>query len=155
MLRSLWSTWIQNPRGRCVGRFALCNVSSYVLKLFVLDGTSYSNVELYVRPSTLLLSEPPVPMPSSRDSTDEWSPWPVTRPKVLAQTDKLNMARARLGVIIRDMLELQRRHGAVAMDTEYLDAAQTMYARYQDWMNFLEPTIQTCELASQQHILLQ
>jgi hypothetical protein len=79
----------------------------------------------------------------------------MTRPKVKAQTHQLNLARAQLGVIMRDMLELQRRHATAAVDEQYLDRAQTMYARYQDWMNSLESTLRSCELASQQHILLQ
>ena len=73
----------------------------------------------------------------------------------MAQTYQLNLARAQLGVIMRDMLEVQRRHGTAAVDEQYLDVAQTMYARYQDWMNSLEPTLRSCELVSQQHILLQ
>lgn len=112
-------------------------------------------VELYVRPSVLLLTVPPVPIPPSRVSMDEWSSWPMTRPKVLARTYDLNVARANLGAIIRDMLEFQKKHGAAAMGPDYLDAAQAIYAQYRDWMGSLEPRLQSCELASQQHLLLQ
>jgi len=114
-----------------------------------------SMVELYVRPSTLLLKEPPVSMPAFGAGTDEWSPWPMKRPRILARTNKLNVARARLGVIIRDMLELQQKHGTTALKTQYLSGASAIYARFQDWMHSLEHKLQSCELATQQLILLQ
>jgi len=96
-----------------------------------------------------------MPMPPLGAGTDEWSPWPMTRPQILAHPDKLNIARARLGVIIRDMLELQKKHGTADLDPRYLSGALAMYARFQDWMHSLEQKLQSCELATQQHILLQ
>ena len=87
---------------------------------------------------------------------DEWSPWPLSRPKLRARTYELETARARLGVTVRDMLELQKKHGAAAAgDSQYLNAAQALYARYQDWMSSLDPLLQSCEFASQQQIIAQ
>jgi len=79
----------------------------------------------------------------------------MARPKVKAHTYELDVARARLWAIIRDMLEVQRQHGAAAQDTQYLDAAKVLYSRYQDWMRSLDPWLQSCELTSQQQILTQ
>jgi hypothetical protein len=80
----------------------------------------------------------------------------MTKPNLKARTCELEMARARFWVIVRDMLELQKKHGvAVAGNSEYLEAAQAIYARYQDWMSSLEPWLRSCEIASQQQILTQ
>jgi hypothetical protein len=80
----------------------------------------------------------------------------MTRPKLRARTCELELARARLGVIIRDMLELQKKHGAAAAgDRQYLEAAQAIHARYQDWMHSLEPWLRSCKIASQQQIITQ
>lgn len=65
------------------------------------------------------------------------------------------MARAQLGMIVRDMLELQRKQGSAAMDEQYLDAAIALHQRYQEWMDSLDFGLQSCELVSQQHIMLQ
>lgn len=109
-----------------------------------------SLVELYVRPSTLLLTTPPVPLPSLRvGSKDEWSPWPMTTLKLPARTDELNMARAKLGILVREMLELQQ-----TVDEQYLTKAQSLHQRYQDWCDSLEYGLQSTDFASQQHILL-
>jgi hypothetical protein len=115
----------------------------------------FSTVELYVRPSTLLLSVPPVPRPCLRVGTDEWSPWPMTRPRLSAHTDEIMVARAKLDLIIRDMLELQQKLGNTRIDESYLRASQSLHRRYKDWMESLEYGLQSCEIASQQHILLQ
>lgn len=117
--------------------------------------TPSSTIELYVRPSILQLTTPPVQMPSLRAGADEWSPWPMTRPNFAAHTDELNVARSRLGNIIRDMLELQRQHGAGAIDESYLGATQSLHRRYQDWLESLEYGLESCTSAPQQHILLQ
>lgn len=95
-------------------------------------------VELYVRPSTLVLTTPPAPLPSTRAGVDIWSPWPMTTPRLSARTDELNMARAELGVIMRDMLGLQQQHGTAAMDSQYTNAARFLHTRYQDWMGSLQ-----------------
>ena len=80
----------------------------------------------------------------------------MTRPKLRARTYELEEARARFLFIVRDMLELQNKHGAAAArDSQYLEAAQAIHARYQDWTSSLEPWLQSCELASQQQIVLQ
>jgi hypothetical protein len=114
-----------------------------------------STVELYVRPSALLLIVPPVSMPRLRVGTDEWLPWPMTRPKVSAHTDEIMAARARLDVVVRDMVKLQQKLRTACIDESYLQASHSLHNRYQDWMSSLEPRLQTCEIASQQHILLQ
>jgi hypothetical protein len=114
-----------------------------------------STVELYVRPSALLLTVPPVPTPCLRVGTDEWSPWPMVRPKLPAYTDEIIVARARLNVVVRDMLQLQQELGTGLIDESYLQASQLLHGRYQDWMSSLEHRLQSCEIASQQHILLQ
>lgn len=85
---------------------------------------------------------------------DEWSPWPMTRPRLMAHTYESNIARARLWAIVRDMLDFQKKQGAAAMDTQYLDAVQAIYARYQDWMGSLDQRLRSRELVPQQHILL-
>jgi hypothetical protein len=112
-------------------------------------------MELCVRPSPLILTAPPVAIPSPRVGKEEWSPWPLTRPNLPPYTDETIVARARLGAIMRDMAELQRKHVAAAMDGQYLEALPSMYRRYQDWMNSLEYGLQYCEFASQQQLLLQ
>lgn len=78
---------------------------------FLIDDM-FSFNELYLRSSALLLLEPPVPLPSLYFGTDEWSPWPMTRPKIVARQYELDIARAQLGVIIRDMLDFQTANGA-------------------------------------------
>lgn len=95
-------------------------------------------------------------MPSLRVGLDEWSPWPLTRPKLLAHTDEIIMARARLDVIIRDMIDLQQKYVTTAMDERYLDVVPVMHKHYQDWMISLRQGLQLSEnsSASQQHILL-
>lgn len=89
-----------------------------------------------------------------RVGKDDWSPWPLTRPNLPAHTDEIIMARAQLGVIMRDMAELQRKHGTTAMDKRYVNALTSMHRRYQDWMNSLEYGLQSCEFASQQLLLI-
>lgn len=89
-----------------------------------------------------------------RVGKDDWSPWPLTRPNLTAHTDEIIMARAQLGVIMRDMAELQRKHGTTAMDKRYVNALTSMHRRYQDWMNSLEYGLQSCEFASQQLLLI-
>jgi hypothetical protein len=79
----------------------------------------------------------------------------MIRPKVSAHIDEIITARARLDVIVRDMLELQQKLGTVCIDESYLQASRSLYNQYQDWMSSLEPRLQSCEIASQQHILLQ
>lgn len=127
---------------------------SYARQYCMID-MMYSLVELYVRPSTLLLTTPPVPLPSLRVGVDKWSPWPMTTVKLQARTDDLNMARAELGVIIREMLEFQQKHGAAAINEQYINAAHSLHTRYQDWKSSLKHGLQSCDFASQQHILLQ
>lgn len=127
---------------------------SYARQYCMID-MMYSLVELYVRPSTLLLTTPPLPLPSLRVGVDEWSPWPMTTVKLQARTDDLNMARAKLGIIMRDMLEFQQKHEAAAMNEQYMTAVHSLHIRYQDWMSSLKHGLQSCDVASQQHILLQ
>lgn len=79
----------------------------------------------------------------------------MTTVKLQARTDELNIARAELGVIMRDMLELQQKHGTAAMVAQYTNAAQLLHTRYQDWIGSLQRGLKSCEVASQQHILLQ
>lgn len=111
--------------------------------------------ELSMRSSTLLVSEPPFSLRSLPFGADEWLPWPMTTPKVVAYTYELDIARAQLGVIIRDMLEFQAKHRSAARHTEYLDSAEVIHARYRNWESSLSHQLQSCELASQQQILLQ
>lgn len=113
-----------------------------------------SNMIFYVKTLPLLLTEPPVPVPAVGAGMDEWSPWPMTRPNLMARTYESNMARAQLWAIVRDMLDFQKKHGAPATDTQYLDAVQAIYARYQDWTSSLDQRLRSCELPPQQHILL-
>jgi hypothetical protein len=114
-----------------------------------------STAKLYVRPSALSLTAPPVPTPSLRVGTDEWTPWPMVRPKLSAHTDEMIAARARLDFIICDMLELQQKFATARIDEMYLQASVSLHERYQDWMGSLEHGLQPCGLASQHHILLQ
>lgn len=114
-----------------------------------------SMTELYLRPMTLLVTVPPVPLPFSRSGTDEWSPWPMQTPNLQAHTYEINVARTRLGAIIRKMLELQQKYGNGPMDVQYLNEARSLHAQYQQWLDTLEPDLRSCERASQQHILLQ
>jgi len=79
----------------------------------------------------------------------------MTRPKIVARAYELDIARAQLGVIIRDMLDFQTERRSATRGTEYLSSAGEIYARYQNWMSSLGHRIQSCELASQQQILLQ
>ncbi|KAI6808850.1 hypothetical protein KC340_g18296 [Hortaea werneckii] len=110
--------------------------------------------ELYIRPMHLLVTVPPVPMPVPPIVRDEWSPWPMRTPNLQAHTYEIQAARTRLGAIIREMLQLQRKCGNAPMDVEYLSEAQSLHVRYQEWLNTLEPCLRSCERASQQHILL-
>lgn len=110
---------------------------------------------LYLRPMTLLVTVPPVPIPFPRIGTDEWSPWPMKTPNLQARTYDINAARTRLGVIIRMMLELQQKYEHTPMDVQYLNESQSLHERYQEWLDTLEPGLRFCERASQQHILLQ
>jgi hypothetical protein len=79
----------------------------------------------------------------------------MVRPKLPAYTDEIIVARARLNVVVRDMLQLQQELGTGLIDESYLQASQLLHGRYQDWMSSLEHRLQSCEIASQQHILLQ
>jgi hypothetical protein len=108
-----------------------------------------------MRPSTLLLTLPPVPPPYLRVGTDEWSPWPMTQLKLAAHTDEIGAANVQLDAIIRDMLNLQREVGSADIDESYLQASLSLHRRYQHWMDSLEYGLQSCGIASQQHILLQ
>lgn len=79
----------------------------------------------------------------------------MTRPRLSAHTDEIMAARAELSLIIRDMLELQQKLRDTRIDESYLQASQLLHRRYKDWMGSLEYGLQSCEMASQQHILLQ
>ena len=79
----------------------------------------------------------------------------MIRPNVKAHTYELDLARARLWAIIRDMLEFQSQHGAAVRDAKYLDAVEVLYSRYQAWMSSLDLSLRSSYLQSQQQILTQ
>jgi hypothetical protein len=140
-----------------MGHIADGDVSRQVLcaKWYHITDKMTSIVEFYNRPSTLLLTVPPVPMPDMRAGMDVWTPWPMIRPNVKAHTYELDLARARLWAIIRDMLEFQSQHGAAVRDAKYLDAVEVLYSRYQAWMSSLVLSLRSSYLQSQQQILTQ